>query len=174
MRVAPLFAVTAAALLVGCDGAAPPSPAEVTIPVFSADASGHFTAAPLHGDSEVPANDSRGAGTATFRVSDDGAELSYRLIVANTRNVTQAHIHIGPAGANGPVVVFLFGLVPGGVTQNGVLAEGTITAANLIPRPAIGFDGTMAGLLSAMRSGNAYVNVHTVARPGGEIRAQID
>ena len=35
--------------------------------------------------------------------------------------------------------------------------------------PAITFDS----LVSAIRAGNAYVNVHTTANPGGEIRGQI-
>ena len=74
---------------------------------------------------------------------------------------------------NGPVVVFLFGFVAGGVTENGVLAEGDITAANLIARPAIGFGATMPELVAAMRTGGAYVNVHTVALPAGEIRDQV-
>ncbi len=107
----------------------------------------------------------------------------YKLIVANIHNVFTAHIHLGARGVNGPVVVFLFGPVPpGGGRFDGVLAEGTITAAHLT--------GPLAGkslhdLLKEMASGNAYVNVHTNdgkdppnTGPGdmlsGEIRGQID
>ena len=32
----------------------------------------------------------------------------------------------------------------------------------------------VAGLMAAIRSGNAYVNVHTLQFPPGEIRGQID
>jgi hypothetical protein len=95
------------------------------------------------------------------------------VTVSNMVGVTQSHIHIGPPGVNGPIVVFLFGLVPGGVDATGLLAKGSFTQANLIPRPAIGFGGTLAELLAAMRAGHAYANVHTLAHPGGEIRAQI-
>jgi CHRD domain len=133
----------------------------------------------LNGDTEVPANASRAAGQAVFQLSPDGTSLDYRLIVANLDNPVAAHIHIGPAGVNGPVVAFLFGPAPaGGGTANGVLAEGTITAANLV--------GPLAGqpfsvLIDALNSGNAYVNVHTNDGvppagtgpgdlPGGEIR----
>ena len=98
---------------------------------------------------------------------------SRRCIVSNIENVTQSHIHIAPKGVNGPVVVFLFGFVAGGVTENGLLAEGTITQSDLIARPAIGFGATMAELIAAMRSGNAYVNVHTVALPAGGVRGQV-
>jgi CHRD domain len=133
----------------------------------------------LNGDTEVPANASRAAGQAVFKLSPDGTSLDYRLIVANLDNPVAAHIHIGPPGVNGPVVAFLFGPAPaGGGTANGVLAEGTITAANLV--------GPLAGqqfsvLIDALNSGNAYVNVHTNDGvdpagtgpgdlPGGEIR----
>ena len=79
---------------------------------------------------------------------------------------------------NGPVVVLLFSGPPGTGTANGVIAEGTVTAANLT--------GPLAGqpfsaLVEALNSGNAYVNVHTNDGvpptgtgpgdlPGGEIR----
>jgi CHRD domain len=160
----------------GCSEQIPTASEPLVIPIRAsaskAPAQDHFHAT-ASGREEVPPNDSRGRGTATFKLSEDGSTLTYRLIVANIENVTQSHIHIAPKGVNGPVVVFLFGFVSGGVTQNGLLAEGTITQANLIARPAIGFGGTMAELLAAMRSGNAYVNVHTVAIPAGEVRGQV-
>jgi len=59
------------------------------------------------------------------------------------------------------------------VTQNGPLIEGTFTEADLIARPALGFGGTLAELIALMESGGVYVNVHTTAYPGGEIRGQI-
>ena len=166
-------ALMLSALAAGCAPETPTEASPLEIPVvFDRHASDNF-GANRTGDEEVPPNDSRGRGHAQFWLSDDGTSMRYKLIVANIENVTQAHIHIAPAGVNGPVVVFLFGFVAGGVTENGVLAEGTITQANLIPRPAIGFGGTMAELLAAMRTGNAYVNVHTVALPAGEIRGQV-
>lgn len=133
--------------------------------------------APLSGRAEVPPNDSQGTGVAKFKLSEDGTELSYKLIVANIDNVTQAHIHCGAEGVNGPVVAFLFGFAAGGVTLNGVLAEGTITAADVIPRPdspaCPGGVADFDDLLAKMRSGDAYVNVHTIELPPGEIRGQI-
>lgn len=147
----------------------------VLVPTFDrggvrGHAATNFRASGLSGDNEVPSNDSRGAGTAIFRLDKSGSTLHYKLIVANTEDVTQAHIHLAPAGQNGPVAAFLFGFVAGGVTQNGILAEGSLTQADLI--------GPLAGqplgaLVDAMRDGGAYVNVHTVAIPSGEVRAQI-
>ena len=141
-----------------------------------------FVAAPLTGGDEVPANDTRARGNAHFEVSDDGMSVSYKLIVANIENVVASHIHVGAPGANGPVVVFLYGPQPaGGGRLNGVIAEGTFTAANLVG-PLAG--QPLSALLDNIQAGNAYVNVHTndgVAPtntgpgdfPGGEIRAQI-
>ena len=132
----------------------------------------------LDGDTEVPANASLGTGQAIFKLSPDGTSLDYKLIVANLDNPVAAHIHVGPPGVNGPVVVLLFSGSPGTGTANGVIAEGTVTAANLT--------GPLAGqpfsaLVEALNSGNAYVNVHTNDGvpptgtgpgdlPGGEIR----
>jgi len=136
----------------------------------------------LSAGEEVPANESRGQGQANFWLSKDGTELHYRLIVANIENVIASHIHLAPAGVNGPVVAFLFGPAPaGGGGFDGVLAEGTITAANLVG-PLAG--QPLSALMDAIAAGNTYVNVHTndgVAPagtgpgdlPAGEIRGQI-
>lgn len=135
----------------------------------------NYTAS-LKGRNEVPAVDTNAQGQAIFQLSKDGTELSYKLIVANIDNVLQSHIHCGAEGVNGPVVVFLFG-PSSGVTVNGVLAEGTITAADVIPRPdsaaCPGGVANFAELLEKINSGEAYVNVHTTEFPGGEIRGPV-
>jgi len=147
----------------------------------------------LSGDQEVMpigiVNNSLAQGQANFKLSADGTELSYKLIFSNIDNAYMAHIHMGPAGANGPVVVWLFPSTTPGAPgplgagrMDGVLAEGTITAANFVG-PLAGHP--LSDLIAAIRAGNAYVNVHTndgVAPtntgpgdfPGGEIRGQLD
>ena len=123
-----------------------------------------------------PANvTTQGQGEATFQFSSDHQSLHYRITVANINNVTQAHIHLASTpGGNGGIVVWLYPanppatLIPG--RSDGVLMEGTITAANLT--------GALAGkslndLKAAMDQGLTYVNVHTTAYPGGEIRGDI-
>jgi hypothetical protein len=118
--------------------------------------------------------ESNARGQAVLQLSADGSELHYRLIVANIENVTQAHIHMAPRGANGAVVAWLYPdgpptqLIPG--RSSGILATGTITAASLV--------GPLAGeplgsLVDAIAAGNAYVNVHTTQYPPGEIRGQV-
>lgn len=141
-----------------------------------------FKTGGLNGGEEVPSRDTNARGNAVFSLSDDGLTLSYKLIVANIDNVIASHIHIAPAGTNGPVVLFLFGpAAPGGGRSNGVIAEGTATAANLVG-PLAG--QPLSALIAQMSAGNAYVNVHTNDGvgapntgpgdfPGGEIRGQI-
>ena len=138
----------------------------------------------LTGAEEVPERACPGQGQAVYQLSKDGLELKYRLTASNINNVVAAHIHLGPLGVNGPVVLFLFGSPPvpaGGGAQNGVLGEGTATAANLVG-PLTG--QPLSALVANMRSGNTYTNVHTndgVAPtntgcgdfPSGEIRGQI-
>jgi hypothetical protein len=131
----------------------------------------------LHGSDERPVPvDTNAAGNARYEISADETSITYRLIVANIDDVTQAHIHCGGPEAAGPVVAFLYGFGPT-VTQNGILAEGTITAEDVIPRPdspaCPGGVADLADLIEKIRSGEAYTNVHTVAFPGGEIRGTI-
>ena len=138
----------------------------------------------LSGDDEVPARDTRGQGELKLQLNAAGDTLEYKIISSNIYNVVQSHIHIAPAGINGPIVVFLYGLVPaGGGRTDGVLASGTFSPTGIIcPASAVGVD---MPLLDAIRAGLTYVNVHTNDGvdgsntgpgdfPGGEIRGQLD
>ena len=122
----------------------------------------------LSGSNEVPAVNTQAQGQAIFQLSKDGSSLHYKLIVANIDDVFAAHIHCAPAGQNGPIGVTLFGGAV--VTVNGILAEDDITAPN--EGNACGWDD-LEDVVSAIQSGDAYVNVHTSANPGGEMRGQI-
>lgn len=141
----------------------------------------------LTGDEEVPPAgvvvETLAQGQAIFHISKDGSAIHYKLIVANIENVVASHIHVGQPGVNGPVVAFLYGpATPGGGRTDGVLAEGTIVAANLTG-PLAG--QPLSALIAEIEAGNTYVNVHTNDGvgatntgpgdfPGGEIRGQID
>lgn len=128
----------------------------------------------LSGASEVPSLDTRARGQAVFHLSADGTKLTYRLILANINNVLMAHIHMGAADANGPIVVWLYPSspppqeIPG--RFSGVLATGTITAADMMG-PLAG--QPLSALVAAMKAGGTYVQVHTTAHPAGEVRGQI-
>ncbi len=132
---------------------------------------------PLWGSQEVPAVDTHTVGVATFKLNAEETEMSFKLIVAQGILVTQSHIHCGPPGVNGPVVVFLYGLNPAGTNVSGVLNQGVITGANVIPRgnsaACPGGVANLADVLAKIRTGGAYANVHTIANPGGEIRGEI-
>ncbi len=123
----------------------------------------------LAGRNEVPPVDTLAQGQAIFHFAGDASSLSYKLIVANIENVVAAHIHCGAPGVNGPVGVTLHvGLVAG--RFDGVLAEATVTE----PDAGNACDWADLGdVRAAIQSGNAYVNVHTLANPPGEIRGQV-
>ncbi|MGQ0569760.1 MAG: CHRD domain-containing protein [Armatimonadota bacterium] len=123
---------------------------------------------------EVPRNNSRAEGMASFELAPGATGLRYWLKVDNLSNVQMAHIHIGAPGQNGAIAVWLYPPAPparliSGVS-NGLLQDGTITVANLTG-PLQG--RTFRDLITAIEAGNAYVNVHTTAFPGGEIRGQM-
>lgn len=129
----------------------------------------------LSGDNGVPARDTNATGQVIVEVNKDESSIHFKLIVANVQtNITGSHFHMGPAGANAGVVVNLLNVsdVPPNTNApvNGVLAEGTITASNLLGALA---NKPLSNLISAIRAGNIYINVHTTTYPGGEIRGQL-
>jgi hypothetical protein len=190
--------ICAGALVAACASETPNPSAPFAVPIVengagqSPNANGGNYGTPLSAAEEVMppgvVNNSRARGNAIFQLNAAGTELTYKLIVANISNVFQAHIHRAPVGVNGPIVVWLYpspAPVPGpvgGGRINGVIAEGTITAANLV--------GSLAGqplsaLVDLLQTAGAYVNVHTndgVAPtntgpgdfPGGELRGQVE
>jgi Cu/Zn superoxide dismutase len=130
-------------------GAAPPQSVKYT--------------ARMTGAKETPANTVKGTGSATFTLT--GNELHYTVTVHGLSGpATAAHIHVGKAGASGPpVYVFHINKV-----ADGTLAEGS---ADLSKEVGKGVSGDSLKVL--LNNGSAYVNVHTAAHPGGEIRGQV-
>jgi hypothetical protein len=136
--------------------------------------------AQLTGEEEVPPVPTTASGTATLEV--EGDVINYTIDnVTDLENPVVAHIHIGEVGANGPVRLNLCGTgapVPDCAVGEEVLVTGS--NGTTVGAPAITFDE----LVEAMRSGGAYVNVHTDDGEGeqntgpgdmasGEIRGQI-
>ncbi|HET6558005.1 MAG TPA: CHRD domain-containing protein [Prolixibacteraceae bacterium] len=160
-------------LFISCSKADLEVPVEEELTLKSGHVVMNFNAH-LTGDQEVPVRETLAQGQAIFKLSKDGTELSYKLIVANLDNLHMAHIHLAPAGSNGGVVAWLYPsappmmLIPG--TTNGILAQGVITDASLVGALA---GQTLADLVEQIVAGNTYVNVHTTLYPGGEIRGQI-
>jgi len=150
----------------------------VTVPALGGPPAQNNFQAHLSGANEVPPVDTNAQGQATFKLNDDETSLDFMLIASNILEVSQSHIHCGVPGVNGPVVAFLYGLTTPATGERfvGVLSEGTVTAANVIPRPdSPACPGGLADfdqLIARMRAGETYTNVHTTANPGGEIRGQ--
>jgi hypothetical protein len=137
----------------------------------------HFIAH-LSGDNEVPPVDTGGAGVAKVTLDESGDALHFMLNVSNLNTAaTQAHIHCGPVGQNGSIATFLLHFVAAGVDAHGRTAAGTITNADIIPTAdstlCPGGISDLDDLVEQIAAGNAYVNVHTLTSPAGEVRAQL-
>ncbi|SDJ74034.1 MULTISPECIES: CHRD domain-containing protein [Bradyrhizobium] len=121
---------------------------------FSGTAFAEKMKATLDGKAEVPPNASAGSGTADIDYDPATKKLSWKLTYTGLSGpATAAHFH-GPAeaGKNAGVAV----AIPNAASSP---AEGSATLT----------DAQAADLTS----GKYYVNVHTAANPGGEIRGQV-
>ena len=107
---------------------------------------------PLSAAQEVPPNSSPGTGTG--RVQLDGTTLRWNITYSGTTGpVTAAHFHgPAPAGANAGVVL---GFQP--PVTSPINGSATVTPAQI----------------ADIKAGRWYINLHTAANPGGEIRGQV-
>ena len=111
--------------------------------------------ADLSGDAAVPEVNSLGSGRAAMTLNEVTGALIVQAQVSGLADAVAAHVHEGYAGEGGPVLV--------GLAQDSSNAERWFVE-----------DGTLnAAGLSAFAAGRLYVNVHTPANPGGEIRGQL-
>jgi CHRD domain len=124
----------------------------------------------LTGGSEAPTVVNTGAyGKATITIDPAAGEVTWVIDVFNfPTGLTASHIHAGAAGTAGPVIIdFAPGII--GVSGPFQLSGST---KNFTARPAQGIR-SMEEAMIAIAAGNAYVNVHSQANPGGEIRGQL-
>ena len=105
----------------------------------------------LSGQNEVPPVQSSASGEGTITIADDGAVSGS----VDTKGIqaTAAHIHMGAAGKNGPVIVPF--------TKEGESFKAPAGAK------------LNADQMKAFHDGDLYFNVHSAAHPGGEIRGQL-
>jgi CHRD domain len=144
----------------------------------------------ITGFEEIPTTSTPAKGELKAEINHDETEIKFELSYdigeadPNINRVTQAHIHLGPRGVNGPVVVFFCSNLapPAGVplpapcpTNSGTVS-GTLTAAHVGGGAAD--RGLAAGefdeLVKAIRANVTYANIHTTRYPGGEFRAQLE
>lgn len=102
-----------------------------------------------------PTVTSSGTGTATVLLDQPALKVYVTASFSGlTSNITNAHIHGGAAGSNGPVVV---PLLFAGTTSGTVTGTATIRST----------------FADSMVNGLSYINIHTTTYGGGEIRAQL-
>ena len=138
----------------------------------------HFSTS-MTGFQETPPILSNGSGT--FHATVKGDSLTYTESFGGlTSNVTQSHIHFGERSLAGTIFVVLCTNLANGPAgtpacpAGGGTVTGTVTAASVIGVPGQNITaGDFAALLRILRSGDAYVNVHTIRFPAGEIRGQV-
>ena len=117
------------------------------------------------------------------RITEDDS-ISYVLRYSRLEggDVLFAHIHLGQRATNGGVVAFLCGgggkpPCPQPVGDEEIVVKGEIVAADIVGPAAQGITAgeptAMAEFLRAIRAGYTYGNLHTAARPSGEIRGQL-
>ena len=120
------------------------------------------------GANEVPATTSTATGAFTATLDEAAGTLTWTLSVPAITNATAAHLHPGATGVNGSVTLPLFA-APTGAPTASINASGVARVADLAGPLA----GNFAGFVTALKAGGLYVNVHTSANAGGEIRAQV-
>ena len=125
----------------------------------------------MNGGEETPVINTGMVGTAEVGVDVANRELTVTLNVFNVPTATTAgHIHVGPAGISGPVVL---NFPPAVVGRSGDFAMTfRLGEGDFVARPAQGIN-TMDDIIQAIVNGNSYVNIHTTQNPGGEIRGQL-
>jgi len=128
----------------------------------------------LTGAEENPPVNTTASAVANFERQANGT-LQFQLWAQTAiTQATAAHIHLGGFLQNGPVVVLLFeSATPRNFAAGELISSGTITDANVVARPPGFPTATVATLVERIRQGRTYVNVHTTARPGGEVRGQL-
>jgi CHRD domain len=109
--------------------------------------------ADLKGSNEVPPVDTKGTGSVTATYDTASKKLSWKGNVSGLSGpATAAHFHAGESGKNGGVVVPIAGADKG-------TFEGSATLTD--------------EQASELMAGKWYVNVHTAANKGGEVRGQV-
>jgi CHRD domain len=134
------------------------------------------------GYEEIPTLSTPANGEFKLRINRGAETIDYRLTYRDFETpVLQAHIHLGARAFNGGISLFLcsnLGNGPEGTpacpSPSGTVS-GTLDAADVVGPAAQGIAaGEFDEVVDAIRAGVTYVNVHSDAFRGGEIRAQLE
>jgi hypothetical protein len=122
------------------------------------------------------------SGTGSFSATISGDKLSYVLTFSGLSSpASMSHIHFGQSAVNGGIFIWLCGSAgapgPAGTPTcpaGGGTVSHTVTAADVQSVAAQNVNaGDFNGAIAILKSGDAYVNVHTTNFPAGEIRGQV-
>jgi hypothetical protein len=135
---------------------------EVTIPVRER------YVVPLNGQNERPnavTTTATGSAVVTMISADS---IEWVLYVSGMDSITAGHFHAADANTAGPIIAFVFSGPVTGRGFGGLLSGGIITRSTP-------FSGvfTFDSLVTRIRAGTTYLNVHTRRFGGGEIRGQV-
>ncbi len=132
--------------------------------VTTASAQIHFTAI-LTGADEVPAVTTAANGTGSFMLNEARTELTYVVTYQGLSGTLTAggHFHLGTPGRNGSVVK--------GIATSGDPSSNTVSG---IWKSTDATQPLTPALVESLLTGRVYVNFHTAANPGGEIRGQVN
>ena len=145
-----LLAATGILALVGCES---DQKMAQTSTQMTANTANYM--AQLTGAQEVPPVNSPGRGDAQVTYDKASKQLRWTVNYGGlSSNPTAAHFHTAAMGANGPVAI---NIAPSGPPQSPITGMATLTDAQA----------------QALTAGQMYINVHTPANPGGEIRGQV-
>ena len=108
----------------------------------------------LSGENEIPALSNSGTGTGYVTLRDKTNSVSIAVVSNTDTPATAAHLHTGFDGENGGVI---FGM------EADASEAGRFTGSASLD----------ADVYSNIKQGGSYINVHTQANPGGELRGQL-
>lgn len=110
----------------------------------------------MTGEVEVPIGDLDGSGVAVVRLDADTGDVCWTYKVRDVAPIFAAHIHVGPAGVAGPVVIpFAAPDATSGVSIGCTTADPALVSA-IVANPS-----------------GYYVNTHNVDFPAGALRGQL-
>src|SRR5688572_654575 len=113
-----------------------------------------FFQANLTASQEVPPNASLATGRMVLVLDDAGTTMHFRVSVSGLTGINGAHVHEAAPGVNGSVIFPL---------DHTLLSNTTPLSGSFAVTPA---------QVATFQASGYYVNVHTNANPGGEIRGQ--
>jgi hypothetical protein len=125
-------------------------------------------AAELRGTNEVPSNASTAFGSAYVTIDPNAQTISWEVNTNGVVSPTVSHIHRGAVGVSGPVIIN-FALSAADIPNGRTKGSGTIAAQQSSSFLA----SDLTALASASTASGYYVNVHSTAFPGGELRGQL-